>query len=750
MKGVAVTRAAVKEARRLHVHGIVQGVGFRPFVYRLASEYGITGWVLNGESGVEIHAEGERDALERLQQALVQRPPPAARVAGVEVRSTEMRGFDRFEIHRSERRATPTVRVSPDLPVCDACLHELFDPADARYGYPYINCTNCGPRYSIVQALPYDRPNTTMRSWPMCERCRAEYDDPMNRRFHAQPVACARCGPNYVLQCDGSALRAGEAIERAAQLLRDGSIVAVKGIGGYHLACDARNATAVQAVRDRKYRKERPFAVMVRDVEAAGGVVYLDRASRTALESQARPIVIAPAKMSLRGVAPDNDDLGIMLAYTPLHHLLFASGAPHVLVMTSANRSSEPIAYRDDDARRSLDGIADALLVGEREIARRMDDSVVRADRDATTVLRHARGYAPQAVATLAGARPIVAVGADLKNAIAVVVGGQAFASQHIGDLEHYEALQSFKRTIADLIALYELPEDDLLVAHDAHPGYASSAHALSMPGEKIAVQHHRAHIASVLAERQALGTRVLGFAFDGTGYGQDGTIWGGEIFLGDVFGGLQRVAHLRTAKLAGGDAAARFPVQAAAGFLDGMDVPDLSAPPFGFPERYNSVRELLRADVRVFATTSMGRLFDTAAALLGFTREITFEAQAAMWIEHLARASAPVAAYPFPLRNAELDYRPLLEAVIRDRVGGRDVREIARAFHEALADAVLAVCSQFGQERIVVSGGVFQNALLTQRLSDALGDRLWTNRIVPPNDGGICLGQAALASAAV
>ena len=734
-------QAAVKEARRIHVDGVVQGVGFRPFVYRLASAHGVTGWVLNGESGVEIHAEGSGTVLDAFVRALLGEPPPAARIAGFEMERAQLAHCGTFEIRASEHRASPTVRVSPDLPVCEECLRELFDPADRRYRYPYINCTNCGPRYSIVRGLPYDRPQTTMRDWTMCATCRREYDDPLDRRFHAQPIACPECGPAYVLESVAGAVRGDEAITRAAALLREGAIVAVKGIGGYHLACDARNANAVQALRERKYRKERPFALMVRDVEGATRLAAFDAGAQRALTSQARPIVLARARERLHGVAPDNDDLGVMLAYAPLHHLLFASGAPDVLVMTSANRSSEPIAYRDDEARRSLAGIADAMLIGEREIARRIDDSVAAPP----IVIRHARGCAPQAVALLPASSPIVAVGADLKNAVALVIGGQAFVSQHIGDLEHYEALEAFKETIADLGALYELPSSGVLIAHDAHPEYASSAYAQQLPGRKHAVQHHRAHIASVLAEREAFETRVLGFAFDGTGYGEDGSIWGGEVFAGGLDSGLTRVAHLRSALLPGGDAAARFPVQAAAGFLSGMDVPDLTAPPFEFPSRYSAARELIRANVRVFPTTSMGRLFDTVAALLGFTREITFEAQAAMWLEHLARQSGAVPPYAFEFADGELDYRPLLAQIIDDRLAGRDVREIARAFHEAVARGVLAVCNAFEEEHVVVSGGVFQNALLLQALSEALGSRLWTNRAVPPNDGGIALGQAAI-----
>jgi hydrogenase maturation protein HypF len=735
-------RAAYKEARRFHIAGVVQGVGFRPFVYRLALERGLSGWVLNAEQGVEVHVEGTPELIDDFARALRAQRPLAARIAAFDEAPAQVNDFESFVIRESEHRRAPTVRVCADLPVCENCLRELFDPADRRYRYPYINCTDCGPRYSIVRGLPYDRPQTTMSAWAMCERCRAEYENPLDRRFHAQPIACPQCGPNYVLEEREGRMRGYDGIERAARLLREGAIIAVKGLGGYHLACDARNADAVRALRERKYRKERPFALMVRSIGDAERIVDLDQGSRDLLQSTARPIVLARAGIELAGVAPDTDEFGVMLAYTPVQHLLYDAGAPPVLVMTSANRSSEPIAYRDEDARQSLAGMADAQLTGEREIARRVDDSVVSS----VGVIRHARGYAPQAVTVLPASQPIVALGADLKNAVALVVDGQAFVSQHIGDLEYLDAFSSFKATVADLAGLYELSLREAVIAHDAHPEYRSSSYAPELGENRCAVQHHRAHVASVLAERQAFDTSVLGFAFDGTGYGEDGAIWGGEVFAGGLRGGLRRVAHLRPASLPGGDAAARFPVQAAAGFL--RDAPiDFTKAPFHFPERYRRAQELLRRNVRVFTTTSMGRLFDAVAALVGFTREITFEAQAAMWLEYLARCSSPSAAYEFPFIGGELDYRPLLDQVIADRVRGRDVREIARAFHGAVANGILAVTLAYSYENVVVSGGVFQNAVLVQALRDALGERLWTNRVTPSNDGGICLGQAAIAA---
>ena len=576
----------------IRVRGVVQGVGFRPFVYRLARANTLAGWVLNDEEGVEIFVEGAQPGLRAFVQDLKTQPPPAASIADIEVHAAAPVGLNEFTIRESQRRDRPTVRISPDLPVCDACLKELFDPADPRYWYPYINCTNCGPRYTVVLGLPYDRPNTTMQRWPLDAYCDAEYRDPGNRRFHAQPVACPECGPNYSLHSEAGIVHGNEAsIRKAAQLLNDGSILAMKGLGGYHLACDARNAASVAALRERKYRKEKPFALMARNLDVVRTIVELSEEAEVLLVSTARPIVLAAAKAEIPGIAPDNNELGVMLPYTPLHHLLFAAGAPEILVMTSANRSSEPIAYEDEEALEHLSGIADAFLIGERPIARRVDDSVARCGAFGPVILRRARGYAPGAVATIPSARPILAVGADLKNTITLVVDGQAFVSQHIGDLGHYQSLRAFQETIQDLISMYEVRPEELLVVHDSHPQYVSTAHAFTLgPRQPVGVQHHRAHVASVLAERGEWETRVVGVSFDGTGYGDDGSIWGGEIFVGSVNTGFERVAHLRSASLPGGDAAAQYPVQASAGFLAQLDsLPDLSAAPFGFSHRYRN-----------------------------------------------------------------------------------------------------------------------------------------------------------------
>ena len=731
-------------------------MGFRPYVYRLARAHMLAGWVRNGERGVEIYLEGADSGLQTFVHDLKTQPPPAATIAEIEVRDAAPVGLNDFTIRESERIDRPTVRISPDLPVCDDCLTELFDSSDRRYQYPYITCTNCGPRYTVVLGLPYDRPNTTMQPWPLDEFCHAEYSDPTNRRFHAQPVACPACGPGYYLHPSGvSSDDSHDSICKTAQLLNQGSIVAIKGLGGYHLACDARNPAAVAALRERKFRKEKPFAVMAKDLHVVRSLVELSGDAENLLTSSARPVVLAPAKVKLAGVAPDNDELGVVLPYAPVHHLLFAAGAPEVLVMTSANRSSEPIAYEDDDALARLAGIADVFLIGQRPIARRVDDSVTRAGAFGPVILRRSRGYAPGAVAAFPTQRPILALGADLKNAITLVVDGQAFVSQYIGDLEHYDSLRAFRETIQDLISMYEVRPEELLVVHDSHPQYASTAHALALDvSQRLAVQHHRAHIASVLAERGEWENQVVGASFDGTGYGDDGSIWGGEILAGSVAEGFERVAHLRSGSLPGGDAAAQYPVQAAAGFLAQLDgLPDLSLAPFEFPERYFAATELISKNLRTFRTTSVGRLFDAAAALLGFTREVTFEGQAAMWLERLARSAAPAEPYPFPYAGEELDFRPLLQSIIHDRLRGRPVAEIARAFQRGLAqglrDALFAICHFRGLDTVVLSGGVFQNELLLEDLKELLAGNLeiWINHAVPLNDGGISLGQAAIAA---
>ncbi len=750
----------------MRVQGTVQGVGFRPFVYRLAHELEVVGWVLNDARGVTIEATAAPDILEQFQTAIASKAPPAAKVESVVVLKSRV-GIESsgFVILESRDSTNITTLISPDLPVCQDCLLEMRDPSDRRYRYPFINCTNCGPRYSIIEALPYDRPKTTMKAFALCESCQTEYHDPLNWRFHAQPVACASCGPSLrYLSPEGTELAQGDAvIESAATALRAGLILAIKGLGGYHLACDARNKTAVTTLRERKFRKEKPFALMAKNAQVLEGLVGLSEAAKALLEGSARPIVLLPKTSSdlPEALAPDNSDLGVMLPYTPLQHLLFDAGAPDLLVMTSANHSSEPIAYRDDEALERLPDLADGFVIGTREIARRVDDSVTSVVAGLPTVVRRARGYAPAPVLHSPRLEPaILGVGAELKSSITLAVHGHAFVSQHLGDLENFDAFEAFQETMRDLSSMYCVKLEEALIVHDLHPNYASTKFALEFP-RTLSVQHHRAHIASVLAERanhepHAWDIPVLGFAFDGTGLGDDGTIWGGEIFCGSLEAGFERLGHLKNAPLPGGDAAARNPVQAAVGFLSGLNSDALErilAPPFDLPaQRVRVARALLPTSI---LTSSLGRLFDTVAALLGFTRTMSFEGQAAIWLEHLAGQASPQTPYPFAFDTQTWDYLPLLERILEDVTRGVDQPVVARRFHEAIAhgilEATLALADLQHFEAVVLSGGVFQNRLLTERsleLLNARGFKVWINREVPANDGGISLGQVAMAAA--
>ena len=761
-------------AERLTVRGRVQGVGFRPHLARLAAELGLAGWARNSGDGTEAHVEGAGEAVEAFARRAAEDAPPAAVVEAVEREAVRAEGFDGFEIRVSGRGGAPTVQVPPDLATCRACLAELRDASSRFHGYPFLNCTQCGPRYSVVEGLPYDRARTTLAPWPMCAACATEYADPLSRRFHAQPTACPRCGPGVRLaeggatgetarsatppghpapgSTGGAAATGGAAVGRAAALLRGGAVVAVKGTGGYLLACDARHGPALVALRTRKGRREKPFALMARDLDAVRSVAEVSAEAEALLASSAAPVVLLPGLGRLPdAVAPGLGEVGVMLPNAPVHHLLFDAGAPDVLVMTSGNRSSEPMAFRDADALDRLAGLADAVLVGERPVARRVDDSVVRPTAHGPVFLRRARGYAPGPVARLPTERPVLALGADLKSAPLLAVDGRAFLAPYVGDLSYFEAEVALRETVGHLLATYGLEPRDVLVAHDAHPEYRSTAfaHELADVGaETAAVQHHRAHVASVLAERGAWDVPVVGLALDGAGWGDDGTVWGGEVFAGSLRAGLDRVAHLRPAWLPGGDAAARWPVQAAAGFLAGAaGLPDLEAPPFSFPDRYRLAAQMVERGVRTARTTSAGRLFDAAAALCGFTREQTYEGQAAAWLEGMARTAGPVEPYPFP----NLDAAPLLAAVAADRRAGRPVADVARAFHEGvaagLAETALRAGRTGGAVAVAASGGVFLNAVLVDALREGMGGApLWLSHRVPVGDGGIALGQAALA----
>jgi hydrogenase maturation protein HypF len=761
------------------VRGAVQGVGFRPHVFRLARELGVTGWISNDADGVRIEIEGARPVLERFRARLRADPPPAARVTGLTEAWLEPVGYTDFRIRESRAGGTPGVAILPDLATCPLCLADVRRPGDRRRGYPFTNCTSCGPRFRIVRKLPYDRPNTTMVGFLQCPACLEEYTTPADRRFHAQPNACPVCGPHlqwWPVDAEGGegAHPEGPAFDATsilacAQALRAGRLVAVQGLGGFHLMADAESAEAVQRLRARKGREAKPLAVMVADLAAAEALVEVDEEARTLLTSPAAPIVLLdrrPEAAVAPSVAPGNPTLGVMLAYTPLHHLLLeAVGRP--VVATSGNRSEEPICIRPEEARDRLGGIAEAFLVHDRPIERHVDDSVTRIGPEGPQVLRRARGYAPLPLPLPTGGPSILAVGGHLKNTIAVARDGQAWVSQHIGDLETHEARNAFRTTVEDFLRLYEV--QPVVVAHDLHPDYASTRWAQETWGDRaslIPVQHHHAHLAALVAEHafgpdgaaeDLLSEPVLGIVWDGTGYGPDGTIWGGEFLLGGLVG-FERAGHLRRFRLPGGDAAVREPRRSALGLLQEaglLDHPGAGTVLNAFTDDERRVlQQLLVRGVRAPVTSSAGRLFDGLASILGICHASRFEGDAPMQLE-FAAAPGESGAYPMAVRPSPeggwiLDWAPLLEALLDDRSNGVPVSVAAARIHEGLAEGITRLVAALDAETVGLSGGCFLNARLTQgawhRLR-AAGHRVLLHREIPPGDGGISLGQAAVAT---
>jgi hydrogenase maturation protein HypF len=735
----------------VRVEGVVQGVGFRPFVYALANRLGLAGLVGNDVHGVFVEVEGSAARVEDFLTALRADAPPLASVERVATRDIPTTGAPGFSIVASPAGGERAALVSSDSSTCADCLRELADPADRRFGYPFLNCTNCGPRFTIVRDVPYDRPFTTMAAFAMCADCAAEYHDPADRRFHAQPTCCPACGPRLTLLDSDT----DDPIRATADLLLDGAIVAVKGLGGYHLATDATNQTATAELRARKHREDKPFAVMMSTVEQARTPCEVDALAESLLTSRRRPIVLlprVPGTSLANAVAPGNRQLGIMLPYTPLHHLLLAAvGKP--IVLTSGNVSDEPIAYRDADALDRLRGIADAFLLHDRAIHIRTDDSVVRPFDGRESVLRRSRGYVPEPV-TLADRfpRPVLACGAELKNTFCLAKGNRAFLSHHIGDLENYETLRSFTDGIAHFRRLFDI--DPVLVAHDLHPEYLSTKYALELDGvDLVGVQHHHAHIASCLADNGEAGP-VIGVAFDGTGYGTDGTIWGGEFLVADLTG-FTRAAHLDPVPMPGGTAAIRSPWRMAAAHLaaaypDGF--PDLAVQDRNAPD-WAAVLGMADREVNSPRTSSAGRLFDAVAALLGIRDTINYEGQAAIELEQHADPSV-CGTYPMSTHD-NLPCAELIRAVVDDLRCGEPIPAIAARFHNAVADAVTNTCARIREQTgigvVALSGGVWQNLLLTTRTMNSLrarGFRVLTHSRVPCNDGGISIGQAAVAAA--
>jgi hydrogenase maturation protein HypF len=769
-------RLRVRRRVAARVGGAVQGVGFRPFAFRLAGELGLAGFVLNDERGVALEVEGEPQRVAEFLRRLGSEAPPLAAVESLEPVEVEPRGERGFRILASARAGRPRAPVSPDAATCAACLAELFDPGDRRYRYPFLNCTDCGPRFTIVRAVPYDRPATTMAGFEMCRACRAEYEDPGDRRFHAQPNACPDCGPRArLLGAGGEPLEAApdpDPVAAAGAMLAEGAIVAVKGIGGYHLACRAGDERAVAELRTRKRRQSKPFALLAADLAAARRLVELSAAEERLLTGRERPIVVArrrPGAAVAAAVAPGCADLGLMLPHSPLHHLL-AADAGEPLVMTSGNAAEEPIAYRDSEALQRLGPIADALLCHDRPIAVRAEDSVVRALdpalRPAPLMLRRSRGYVPESVPLSPPAPwPLLACGAELKSTFCLAAAGRAWVGPHVGDLRGFEALRSFRDGVEHFERLFALAPE--LVAHDLHPDYLSTRYALEREGvETLAVQHHHAHLAACLAEH-GVTARAVGAIFDGAGLGPDGTVWGGEILVGDA-AGFERFGMLRPLPLPGGDAAAREPWRMACAWLAAAleQTPPLLPPRLAgevAPAAWESVAALAGGGPASPPTTSAGRLFDAVAALAGLRARAGHEGQAAMELESAARLDER-GAYPLELVEEPgadgataliLDPRETVRALVADLDAGAAAAGVSARFHNALAAATASAClaaaEAHGLGDAVLSGGVFQNRLLLERTAERLraaGLRVLLPERLPPNDGGISYGQAAVAAA--
>lgn len=778
----STSETGTAERWRMVVRGIVQGVGFRPFVYGQAVRLGLGGWVLNDSNGVTLEIEGERAVLEMFRRALLEDAPPLSRIDDVTVERLAVAGEAEFSIAESHGGDERNALISADSATCNDCLRELFDPSDRRYLYPFINCTNCGPRFTIVQDVPYDRRFTTMSAFPMCADCRAEYEDPRNRRFHAQPNACPVCGPMLTMDDRRWTMDDGnlpstdrrlpatyEVVGLVANRLAQGEILSIKGLGGYHLACDGLNEEAVGRLRGRKHREAKPFAVMVPDVVTARLLCEVSEVEAELLQSRRRPIVLLEQYENspvAGGVAPGYGTLGVMLPYTPLHHVLLrafgtevGASRPAVLVMTSGNLSDEPIAYEDGDARVRLSAVADGMLLHNRDIHMRCDDSVVRISAGGEQIMRRSRGYAPEPV-TLSFDSPaaVLACGGHLKNTFCLLKGRQAFVSHHIGDLENVETLTSYREGIEHFKRLFDVKPE--AVAYDLHPEYLATKYAMDVAvPRKIGVQHHHAHIASVIAEHRLLG-EVIGVAADGTGYGLDGAVWGCEIMAADLRG-FERLAHLDYVPLPGGEQAVRQPWRMAGVYLAragiGKNHGLIPDPWYLIPSsKWRILSQMIERGVNSPLTSSLGRLFDAVAALVGVRGEVLYEGQAAIELEMLAEPDPRP--YPFAVGDstpARLDVLPMIRAIVEDLQRGERVPRIAGRFHSTVAEMLAAACvrvrDERGLERVALSGGVFQNRMLLEQLMTrlaAMGFAVYVNRRVPPNDGGLSFGQAAVAAA--
>lgn len=752
----------MQSRRRIVVSGIVQGVGFRPHVYRVAHRYGLSGYVRNTSSGAAIEVQGPDDVLGRFLADLKSEAPPLARIAALSIEEVPCQPDATFEILRSASGEHTDTLIAPDIATCSDCLQEMLDPADRRYGYPFINCTNCGPRFTIQRRIPYDRSNTSMASFPMCRACEREYGDPLSRRFHAQPNACWDCGPRLTLLDRDGNMVIGDPVGQLIEFLRAGCVAAVKGLGGFHLAVDATNSSAVEELRRRKRRFEKPFALMVTDTRHAEEFCIVGDQDREILESPERPIVILRAKPDSclpEPIAPRNPYLGVFLPYTPIHHLLFSQGKFAALVMTSANLSEEPLCTDNDEALERLRGIADFFLVHNRDILLRCDDSVVRAAAGRTQMLRRSRGFVPVPLTLDHGDSPVLAVGGELKNSVCLTKGKHAFLGQHVGDLENLAAYNFFEESIAHLQTILEVRP--AVIAHDLHPGYLSTQWTLRKKDIRtVAVQHHHAHAASCMAENHLMAP-VIAVVLDGTGYGSDGAAWGGEVMIAD-FGGFRRVAHLEYTAMPGGVQAIREPWRMAVAYLvqagdkclaEGLR--HLDAIP---PKQIEIVRRLAQQRILAPLTSSCGRLFDAVAALIGVRTTVTFEAQAAAelefcWNDRMSGGDE----YYFPVRRRaclEIETGPLFEQIVDDLSRKISPETISRRFHQGLvttlANLVQAISQDSGIQTVCLSGGCFLNERLASSLVRSLESRdllVYTQSQVPCGDGGLSLGQAVIAA---
>jgi len=756
------------ELAHISVHGIVQGVGFRPFVYRLATDLNLKGWVCNTSEDVKIEIEGEREAIEQFCLELTMKAPPLARIEDIAITYHHPVSYKDFEIRGSLATKGKYQLISPDIATCQACLSELLDPNDRRYHYPFINCTNCGPRFTIIDDMPYDRPKTTMRYFQMCPQCQAEYDNPLDRRFHAQPNACPECGPRVeLIDNQGNALPCPDAVASAGQLLRAGKIIAIKGLGGFLLACDASNGIAVKTLRQRKRRSSKPFAIMVTNVDEAKKHCYVSQEEEKLLTSPQSPIVLMKWKEGSsvsREVAPNLQYLGVMLPYTPLHHILLRD-TQLPLVMTSGNLSEEPIAKDNDEALSRLSGIADNFLVHNRDIYSRYDDSVAIVEKGTSQLIRRARSYAPYPIHLQFGAKQVLGCGAEVKNTFCLTRDNYAFLSQHIGDMENIETLEHFADTISLYKRLFHI--EPVIIAHDLHPDYLATKYAqeLGNSGIKlIPVQHHHAHIVSCMADN-GVQSPVIGVAFDGTGLGSDGRIWGGEFLVAD-YRNFQRVGHLEYLPLPGGDAATRKPYRITIAYI--LSLLGEGALSQGLPVMENIskgeieiIRRQIERGLNSPLTSSMGRLFDAISALIGIRGEIDYEGQAAVELEMTAykeNYADDSESYPYSITKNKgiriVKVGDLLSAVVEELHQDVSKARISVNFHNTIAQMINQMCqliaSETGIKEVALSGGVFQNRLLlnkTVSLLEKNGFQVFTHKQIPCNDGGISLGQAVIAN---